>query len=180
MNISRQRRCAWLGLMSLLEQHDGMRFPGLFSQACKSTDAKYVKEILCDHLGIVNSRFDKPVFRDRKDLWFNISHCRLGVAAVISDVPVGVDVERRFAWNEKLARRIAHPAELEAMLRLDAEKERQALLNLIWSRKESFLKCRGTGFSEDPRSFNVLETGIFRELQDERMTMCVCMDSYSQ
>lgn len=128
----------------------------------------------------------KPYLKHFPEIQFNISHCPYCVACAISGNPVGVDVEKRFPWKENLARHICHPAELEMLLRLDDAGERQAWLNRIWSRKESYLKYVGIGLRTDLRELCVIgsetpERSDFRfwELQTENFTLAVCAGSGS-
>lgn len=127
-------------------------------------------------------RFGKPFLQDYPVIQFNISHCRSCVACVIGEDMVGIDVERRFPWKENLARRICHPREWDWLEEVKEDKVKQEeRLNLLWARKESYLKCIGTGIRSDLREINVLEkqTGkencfCFQELQKPEFTLTVC------
>lgn len=99
--------------------------------------------------------FGKPYLADYPQIQFNISHCASCVACAVGEEPMGIDVERRFPWKENLVRRVCHPGEREFLMQLASEQERVDSLNLIWSRKESFLKCIGTGIRRDLREFQV-------------------------
>ena len=121
----------------------------------------------------------KPYLKQYPQLQFNISHCHEGVACAIGSLPVGIDIERRFPWKENLARRICHPAEWRRMEELQTQEERERLLNLLWSRKESWLKCIGIGLRCDLREINLLQTDTrrFQELQNERFTLVTCSEA---
>ncbi len=99
----------------------------------------------------------KPFRRDCPGLQFNISHCRRGIAVALGRLPVGVDMERRFAWKEKLAERICQEQEFLWLLSLPEGPVRESYFNRVWSRKEAYLKCTGSGFCRDPREFSVIE-----------------------
>ena len=121
----------------------------------------------------------KPFLEEHPGILFNISHCKTCVACVIGDSAVGIDVERRFSWKEPLARRITHSGEWDWLGQ--TEDVRAARLNLLWSRKESYLKCVGTGIRSDLRKINVLGELIdeggsfyFQELQTPEFTLAVC------
>ena len=96
----------------------------------------------------------KPFLTERLEIKFNISHCPVCVACAVGDVPIGIDVERRFPWKEKLAQRSAHPQEYRDLKALPVQMA-QAALGIIWSGKESYLKCIGTGLRRDLRTFRV-------------------------
>ena len=125
----------------------------------------------------------KPYLKDHPQIRFNLSHCRTCVAAAVSDHEIGIDVERRFDWKEPLARRVCHPAEIEALLRCESA-ERKDQFNLLWSRKEAYLKCLGVGLGRDMRQLCIgtapltVSNGdgrfvLFQE-QNERYTLVVC------
>lgn len=118
--------------------------------------AEHYPACVCMPLEYERDERGKPHFKRDPWLQFNISHCRCGVAAALGEWPVGVDIERRFAWKENLARRLCAREEMDWLLSLEDEGQRTAWLNRIWGRKESYLKCVGFGFYRDPREFSVL------------------------
>ncbi|MPM79781.1 4'-phosphopantetheinyl transferase Sfp [bioreactor metagenome] len=111
---------------------------------------KIAKEKIADKLCIraENVRFSfgkhsKPYLEDEK-LWFNISHSGKMVAVVISEEPVGVDVERNFAFNPRLAKKICNNSEMRF---LEKSSDKDSLLTKLWTIKESFLKASGEGIT---------------------------------
>lgn len=147
----------------LLEQALKECYPGLFAEK-----PEYGREEL-----------GKPYIKGYPWLHFNVSHCASCVACAIGEAPVGIDAERRFPWRETLARRICHPEEWKFLQNMENLEERTAWLNRIWSRKESYLKCIGTGIRSDLRRIDTLEElkiqGFeFTELQNEEFSMAAC------
>ncbi|WP_330176897.1 4'-phosphopantetheinyl transferase superfamily protein [Streptomyces sp. NBC_01498] len=97
----------------------------------------------CAHCGGPNGR---PILLDAPGgPHFSLSHCA-GITLVgIADVPVGVDVERlpgRRTVERCLAR--LHPRERAELLRVRRAELPLAFCRL-WTRKEAYLKARGTG-----------------------------------
>ncbi len=83
----------------------------------------------------------KPFLKDYPDIYYNLSHCRLGVACALSKAPVGVDIEAIDESRMFFSRDIMTPRELE---RLCATKDAEQFFRL-WVLKEATLKKTGTG-----------------------------------
>lgn len=129
--------------------------------------------------GVERTEQGKPYFPQYPQIQFNISHCRSCVACAVGSRPLGIDVERRFPWKEPLAKRICTPGEWEQLQALtDGEKEQR--LQLLWSRKESYLKYTGTGIRVNLKELSVWtpeDTRCrFYEWQRERYTLTVCTE----
>ena len=102
--------------------------------------------------------YGKPWLVTHPSWHFNISHCRTCVALVMDKRPVGIDVEKRFEWKDGLARRVCHDEEWAFLGTIADPSVRRAWLQRIWSRKESYLKCIGSGFHTQVQSFSVLDS----------------------
>lgn len=88
-------------------------------------------------------------------LHFSLSHSGdRAVLAVSRDVPVGADIEAVRAVDLDLARSVFTPGEQRTLAALPAA-ERVAAFLRGWTRKEAYLKGRGTGLSTDLQSFEV-------------------------
>ena len=90
----------------------------------------------------------KPFLKDYPGIHFNMSHCPGVALCVVSDAPVGCDVESvpanldldvcRYVFSdEQLASVLSSPAPTLAFARL-------------WTQKEAFLKLTGEGLSNHP------------------------------
>jgi len=91
----------------------------------------------------------KPSLRGEPELQYNLSDSgELGLLAVSRSGPVGVDVElpRRVASLEAIARRFFAPQELQALLEY-APDQRPLAFRRIWTRKEAYLKALGEGIA---------------------------------
>ncbi len=92
-----------------------------------------------------------------KLLHFNLSHSHeLALFAFSYAGPVGVDIEymRPGVSAEEAARVSFSPREQTLLLALPLEERRQAFYS-CWTRKEAYIKGRGTGFSLEPSLFDV-------------------------
>lgn len=88
---------------------------------------------------------------------FSVSRsAHFALFAFAGDAPVGVDVER---WRDDvdvdaIARRFLAPEEVARLDALGGEERRRAFFD-CWTRKEAFVKARGTGLSTPLRAFAV-------------------------
>ena len=119
--------------------------------------------------------------RLKKDgVFFNLSHAGAYVAGVLSDVPVGVDVEQQNRFlqetrNRKLAKRILTEAEWNWWK--DAGDDPQELLR-FWTRKESYVKMTGEGMTKAFHTVDTLHGKYYKEIPlgniKDRYLISVC------
>ncbi|MBQ7513663.1 MAG: 4'-phosphopantetheinyl transferase superfamily protein [Prevotella sp.] len=86
----------------------------------------------------------KPYIVGRPDIHFNISHCSQAAICVLSDKPVGVDIEGFRRYRESLMRYTMNDAEQRQILqaqRPDVEFTR------LWTMKEAVVKRSGEGIA---------------------------------
>lgn len=81
-------------------------------------------------------------------LHFNMSHCRHAVAVVVSEQPVGIDIETRGRYRETLAEYICSEAEHRLLSSAPSPEERDALFTRLWTQKEATAKLLGCGLSD--------------------------------
>lgn len=99
----------------------------------------------------VYNEHDKPFMQNAlgeriEGIDFSISHCKNAIAVVLSDCPVGVDVESFRHVEEPLLKRTMNPEEQEEVR--TAADSTEAFTRL-WTRKEAVLKLRGTGLVDN-------------------------------
>lgn len=143
---SEQRRSAAVGL--LLEY--GLRQRGY--------------SLVCDHgfqkLGISRETYGKPYLTGMEQLFFNLSHSGSYAAAVFSDEPVGIDVERVRPADLALAKRFFAAEEYAALRAVSDERDMGGRLDRefirLWTRKESYIKAVGEGMHLPLADFSVL------------------------
>ena len=92
------------------------------------------------------SREGKPMFRDRPEIHFNLSHTDGAVLCAVHDHPVGVDIER------------IRPVSLRTMRRLAGVDTEEAFFQ-CWVRREARTKRTGTGVSTMMREETPLQPG---------------------
>ncbi len=100
---------------------------------------------------------DKPYLTGRDDIFFNISHSGNLVVLALSDLEVGVDVEKVRNFKESLINYVF--SEQEIALAKDLSEvlgftEDQAFTRL-WTAKESIMKYSGMGIALEPKKITL-------------------------
>lgn len=112
-----------------------------------------VRRMLCKAYGgllsewrLTSGQNSKPVIEGASGIHFSIAHSGNCILCAISDVAVGIDVERLKPGRDvcALAREVCHPDEMELLLTLPAE-HRSRLFMQYWVLKEAWLKRCGMG-----------------------------------
>lgn len=88
----------------------------------------------------------KPTIVGHPEIQFNMSHCKEAAICVLSDTPIGVDIESIRRYSESLARYTMSDAELEQIA--NAERQDVEFIRL-WTLKEAVLKRSGEGIRND-------------------------------
>lgn len=92
-------------------------------------------------------------------LFISVSHTKQYWACSLSQSgDVGIDIEERSRSVRKNTAKMLHPLEQEYLSLFLAESREwtEEFLN-IWTRKESYIKCLGSGLSEGLSSFSVVD-----------------------
>lgn len=146
---------AALPLLSEQRREQCLRFK--FELGRKQCAAAYL--LLCEALrkeyGITEppvfeyGEHGKPAIVGHPDIHFNLSHCREAVLCVVSDKPVGCDVESISRYKESLARYTMNDEELALIA--SSDRPDVAFIRL-WTMKEALLKRAGTGITDNMKS----------------------------
>ena len=92
----------------------------------------------------------KPVFAEPGAPYFSISHTANLAVVVISDGPVGIDIEGNREAKEAVVRKAFAAPDADWILSGEDEEVRAARFLRGWTLKESYVKMQGDGiFSED-------------------------------
>ena len=111
-----------------------------------------LKQGLKDEYGIVeNPVFDynehgKPTIVGHPEICFNLSHCREAAICVLSDRPVGVDVESIREYKDSL---VSYTMNKEEICQIESAENPAAAFIRLWTMKEATMKLIGTGISND-------------------------------
>ena len=131
-------------------------------------------------LSVRENKFGKPEFDPSLGLHFSISHSDGRVMVALSDRPVGCDVERIAPVQAEVLAEGLAPDERTAVEALADGRERDQAFCRLWTRKESYVKACGCGFSCDPKTISTLQDVVrtdfaFQDFEYEDGYMgCVC------
>lgn len=87
----------------------------------------------------------KPFIVGHPDIHFNISHCREAVLCVVSDRPVGADIESFREYKASLVRYTMNDAEIA---RIEQSDHPEVAFIRLWTMKEAKLKWSGRGITD--------------------------------
>ena len=111
-------------------------------------------------LGLSNSEIEftinengKPFLKYYPTFYFNISHTRNAVVVAFSRCNVGVDIEKIKSADFQISKRFLTSTEQDYIL---SHKNPECAFYEIWTKKEAYVKCLGTGLATPLKSFNVL------------------------
>ena len=92
---------------------------------------------------ITQNPHGKPVLEEAQ-IHFNLSHSGGYIAAVVADCPVGIDVETKSDSDGQVAKRFFSEEEQRV---ISAAEDPELSFRGIWTRKEAYVKCTGTGIA---------------------------------
>lgn len=138
-----------------------------------------LKEIGINDFELEADENGKPYIKGQ-DIYFNISHCRLGTAVAVSEKNVGVDIQNIVPFDEKIIRRVGSEAEIEFIKNSDNPDR---AFTRIWTLKEAAAKCDGRGikilsdfsFENTEKSFKKYGK-TFTSFDFENLVVSVCGD----
>ena len=153
---------AALGEISAQRREQALRFKYEQGQRLCVLAYQLLKQGLRETYGITeNPIFEynehgKPSIVGHPDIFFNLSHCKEAAVCVISDHPVGIDVESIREYKESLVRYTMNDAEIREIE--SAENPASAFIR-FWTMKEATMKLVGTGINNDMK--NVIDTTTY-------------------
>lgn len=101
--------------------------------------------------------YGKPYFPEYQEICFNYSHADAGILCGIAETPLGVDIERLIHPTERLIRAVCHENEKKMLLAIEDPAVQIRYFSKIWTAKESYLKCIGTGIRQKLSNLDLSE-----------------------
>ena len=88
----------------------------------------------------------KPALKNHPDIHFNLSHCDEAAVCMVSNRPVGIDVESIRPFDSELAAATMNPEELRI---IRSSPDPSIAFARYWTMKESLLKLTGEGITDN-------------------------------
>lgn len=173
-NVSDEELHQWYFDMSLQRREKCRRIQKETAQrSCIAAD-HLARTALSEYSGISPQEIEisvsdhgKPFLKDNP-IFFSYSHSQSMVACVLSDRPVGIDIERIRPIDTALQKRICTHREWSYLLASKDEEERTFRFFQLWTRKEAIFKIHGIP-PRDDRNTEVIcprEDVLFTERQE--------------
>lgn len=138
---------------------------------------KALKYFNIDNYELVYNEYNKPYIKD-SNIYFNISHSGNYVVVVVSDVEVGIDIQKIDKLKIDVAKRCFHYNEYQKIINEQGIKKQIDLFYTYWTKKEAYTKTLGKGLAIPLNSFDITSnefTYYLQELQIDKKYKCfVC------
>lgn len=161
-DVTQSELGVWFDAMSKERQSEVMR---IISE--KKRISKIVSDYLCrkavsefcsispEEIVFIKNSFGKP-YAENLPVYFSVSHSADMVICAVSDKEIGIDIEKIKKFNPKAAEKFATEKELEYIC------SNEKGFFEIWTLKEAYFKCIGTGLGSDIKdvSFEIMPNKI--------------------
>ena len=112
------------------------------------------------------------------NMQFNLSHCKNAVACIISDAPVGIDVESIVNINcyNTIVSKVCSEQEISLLMQ---SEDSLVDFTKIWTLKESYTKMMGQGIVLDLKEVSFLKYScFFSSLTFDNYVLSYCSNQY--
>ncbi len=113
----------------------------------------------------------KPSIVGHPEIFFNLSHCKEAAACVVSDKPIGIDVESIREYKDSLVNYTMNEKEIQIIV--SAENPAVAFIR-FWTMKESTMKLIGTGISNDMKTVIDTQTYKYTTVERQQYIYTIC------
>jgi 4'-phosphopantetheinyl transferase len=170
------------GLKDISEQRREQALKFKFEQGQRLCVLAYqlLKEGLQKEYGITDNpifeynEHGKPSIVGHPEIYFNLSHCKEAAICVISDKPVGVDVESIREFKDSLVNYTMNDEEKAEMA---SSSNPAATFIRLWTMKEATSKLIGTGITNDVKS--LIDTTKYKYNTTEKESYIYTICSFS-
>jgi len=120
-------------------------------------------------VSFIYSDLQKPYLKETPHIFFNVSHCKSGVACAIAEFELGIDIQDSFKFDIKFARKVCTGAEIK---NLEESENPEKLFIRFWTEKESYAKAKGINVSDVFQKS--LSGGFFYSQQNDNYCVTLC------
>ena len=167
------------GLKDISEQRREQALKFKFEQGQRLCVLAYqlLKEGLQKEYGITDNpifeynEHGKPSIVGHPEIYFNLSHCKEAAICVISDKPIGVDVESLREFKDSL---VNYTMNDEEKAEMTSSSNPAATFIRLWTMKEATSKLIGTGITNDVKSLIDTTKYKYTTVERQRYTYTVC------
>ncbi len=159
-NISLENIDKWLELIDSQERNRFIRYKNHLAAKQFLLARVLLRYLLFKYYGLDNEQIEivydeagKPQLKEG-EIKFNISHSGVWIVCVISDLEVGVDIEKLAHFRQAVAKRVFTADEYAILSGLE-EAEKIDYFYSLWTLKESYSKAVGYGLSKPFNSFSI-------------------------
>ena len=133
--------------VSAQRREQALKYKHTFGQFCCLKSWLMLSALHIGEMEFLYNEHGKPYIEGGP--YFSISHCKEGIAVVIDDQPVGIDIETIRHADEELIQRTMNEEE-QKQIRTDRDFIR------FWTQKEAVVKAQGTGIESFDQLQNIL------------------------
>ena len=167
------------GLKDISEQRREQALKFKFEQGQRLCVLAYqlLKEGLQKEYGITDNpifeynEHGKPSIVGHPEIYFNLSHCKEAAICVISDKPIGVDVESLREFKDSL---VNYTMNDEEKAEMTSSSNPAATFIRLWTMKEATSKLIGTGITNDVKSLIDTTKYKYTTVERQRYTYTIC------
>lgn len=117
----------------------------------------------------------KPYISEYPNFQFNISHTKDALVVAVTNVSVGIDIEKIESANMNIANKFFSKRE-QRFINLANDNQDKRFFE-IWTKKEAYIKWTGEGLSQSLSSFDVTAPEIhklFKTFEIDKYIISVC------
>ena len=113
----------------------------------------------------------KPSIVGHPVIFFNLSHCKEAAICVVSDQPVGIDVESIREYKESL---VNYTMNDEEIAQIKSAENPAATFIRLWTMKEATTKLIGTGISNDMKTVIDMQKYKYTTVEHQQYIYTIC------
>ncbi len=118
------------------------------------------------------NNYGKLYFKGFSDLFFNISHSQDYLIVSLGKSEMGSDIQFVKSLDDTIKKKLLSKKELDSIFNGKENVDNEFIK--LWVKKESYLKCIGTGINKHPSSIIIDENYIYGEFTFDNYKLCIC------